>query len=176
MKFKEIGMQGPMLIEPEVKCDNRGNFFRAYCEKEFLNNGIDCNFVQDSISVNLKKNTIRGLHMQLPPYQEDKLVRCIRGAILDVIVDMRVDSKTYLNYYKIKLTQENNFSLYIPKGFAHGFQTLENNSLVYYKMSQEFIPSAYTGFYYLDPKIGIAWETMPDEVTISNQDKEWELL
>ncbi|QHI71955.1 dTDP-4-dehydrorhamnose 3,5-epimerase [Aminipila terrae] len=176
MKILDTLFQGLKVIEMEPHMDNRGSFARAYCEEEFKEAGIDCHFVQDNISYNYKKNTIRGMHWQQEPYGEDKLIRCISGAVYDVVVDMRSGSKTYLKWYGLELTEENQKALFIPKGFAHGYQALEENSTVYYKVSQNYHPESAVGIRHDDRKININWRDLGCEKIMSEQDKKWELL
>lgn len=176
MKIIETEFEGLKVIELEPHKDERGSFARAYCEEEFKRAGINCVFVQDNISHNHKKNTIRGMHWQADPYGEDKLIRCISGAVYDVVVDMRPDSKTYLKWYGIELTAENQKAFFIPKGFAHGYQTMQENSTVYYKVSQSYHPESAKGILYNDPKIRIEWKQLSCPMILSDQDKKWETI
>ncbi|MBE6033266.1 MAG: dTDP-4-dehydrorhamnose 3,5-epimerase [Clostridiales bacterium] len=176
MKIINTEFEGLKVIELEPYKDERGSFARAYCTEEFKDAGIYCNFVQDNISHNHKKNTIRGMHWQEEPYGEDKLIRCISGSVYDVVVDMRQNSETYLKWYGIELTEENQKALLVPKGFAHGYQTLADNSTVYYKVSQSYYPESAIGIRYDDKKINIYWKGLETEIIMSEQDKKWELL
>lgn len=142
MKFKELPLKGAYLIELALKKDERGFFARTFCTQEFANHNLVNHFVQCSTSFNLNKGLIRGLHYQISPHQETKIVRCTQGAIFDVLVDLRADSPTYKQWYGLKLTPSNGNMLYIPKDFAHGFQVLENNSEVYYMMDEFYQPDA----------------------------------
>lgn len=157
MIFKELDLQGAFLIEPELHSDNRGFFARSYCQKEFAAHNLADQFVQCNISFNLKKGTLRGMHFQSPPSQEAKLVRCTMGAIYDVVVDVRKDSPTYKNWLAVELSSENRKMLYVPEGFAHGFQTLSDNSEVFYQMSEFYNPQCSSGFRYNDSGVSIDW-------------------
>lgn len=148
MKFTETKLKGAFIIEIEPIKDERGFFARTWCKKKFSEQGLNTNFVQCNISFNKKKGTIRGMHYQDDPYQEAKLVRCTRGSIFDVIIDMRPESKTYKKWISVGLSPINLKMLYIPEGFAHGFQTLEDNTEVFYQMSE---------FYHAECAMGISW-------------------
>jgi len=176
MKVIDTEFEGLKIIELEPHKDERGSFARAYCAKELKEAGINCTFIQDSISHNYKKNTIRGMHWQEEPYGEDKIVRCLTGAIYDVVIDLREKSSTYLKWFGIELTADNEKAIFVPKGFAHGFQTLEPNSTLYYKMSQEYVKKSGKGIRYDDKKIGVKWINMTQEPIVSEQDLQWELL
>lgn len=142
MIYTELPLKGAYLIELELKHDERGYFARTFCTKEFAEHGLVNNFVQCSTSFNLKKGLIRGMHYQAAPYQETKIVRCTRGSIYDVLVDLRENSPTYKKSYGVELTHANGKMLYIPKDFAHGFQVLEENSEVFYMMDAFHAPHA----------------------------------
>lgn len=142
MKFTELSLQGAYLIELEPLHDHRGYFARTFCMKEFAAHGLATNFVQCSTSFNLKKGLIRGLHYQATPYEETKIVRCIRGKIFDVLVDLREQSPTFKQWLGFELSAENGRTLYIPKGFAHGYQVLEDNSEVFYMMDEFYVPNS----------------------------------
>ncbi len=169
MIFTETDLKGAYIIEPEKLTDDRGFFARTWCQQEFSNRGLDPNLVQSSMSFNHKQGTLRGMHLQLPPSAEVKLVRCTQGAIYDVIVDLRLNSATYLQWIGIKLTADNRTGLYIPKGFAHGFQTLADNTEVFYQISEFYNPNLARGFRWNDPIIKINWPTMVS--TISDRDR-----
>ena len=134
MKFIETGLKRAYVIEIEPILDDRGFFARSWCEKEFQNHGLNPHFVQCNISFNAKKGTLRGMHYQIPPHEEAKLVRCTQGSIYDVIIDIRPDSSTFKSWYGIVLSSINRTMLYVPEGFAHGFQTLEDNTEVFYQI------------------------------------------
>ena len=160
------------MIEPEKLEDDRGFFARTWCQQEFAEQGINSNLVQCNISFNKKRGTLRGMHLQLPPYAETKLVRCTKGAVYDVIIDLRADSETFLQWTAIELTADNCKALYVPKGFAHGFQTLEDNAEVFYQMSQFHAPGCARGFRWNDPTFNIHW--IEKVSVISQRDQEYE--
>ena len=168
MKFVETTLPGAYIITPERLDDERGFFARSFCKREFGSYNLNFNIAQCNISFNEKKGTLRGLHYQKEPYQEAKLVRCTRGAIYDVIVDMRPESSAYRQWISVELTGENRLMLYVPEGFAHGHQSLEDNTEVFYQMSQIYQPEYSMGIRWDDQAIGIVW---PDiEQIISPQD------
>ncbi len=175
MKFEELQIKGAYLITLEPYEDERGTFERQYCKKEFLNAGIDFNICQCNISTNRKIGTIRGMHYQKEPYPEKKLVSCIKGAVYDVIVDLRKNSPTYLKWTGIELTEENNQQLYIPPLVAHGFQTLKDDTTVFYQLGEFFYPEYYDGIRYNDPTVGILWKDI-SPVIINERDKSYKLL
>lgn len=162
MIFVETKLSGAYIIKPERHEDERGYFARTFCKKEFDEHGLNPDVVQCSISYNQKKGTFRGMHFQAPPFQEEKLVSCVQGAILDYIVDLRPDSPTFKEYVKVELSAENGFSLYVPKSFAHGFLTLEEDSLVLYQMSEYHHAESSYGFRWDDPAFDIS---LPFQVT-----------
>ena len=176
MKFTDLSLEGAYLIELEEFKDERGTFSRQFCKEEFLQNKIDFNICQCNISKNYKKNTIRGLHYQKAPYLEPKIVSCPQGCIFDVIVDLRKESPTYLKWQGVELSGKNNNMLYIPPMFAHGFQTLEDNTMVYYQLGEFFNPNYYSGIRFNDPLIGISWKIFENEPIINERDKNYELL
>lgn len=157
MIFKETKLKGAFIIEPERLEDERGFFARTFCQKEFKKYGLNFSIVQCNISFNKKKGTLRGMHYQVAPHEEAKIVSCIRGAIYDVIIDLRKDSPTYCKWFAVKLTVENYKMFYIPKGFAHGFQTLEDDTMVFYQMSEFYHPECAQGARWNDPAFGIEW-------------------
>lgn len=174
MRFTATKLAGAWIIEPQPREDSRGIFARTYCAREFREQGLLDSFVQCNTSWNARKGTVRGLHYQLPPSSEVKLVRCTAGSLWDVIVDLRPDSPTYLQHVAIELSARNRFALYIPEMFAHGFQALEDATEVFYQMSDFYTPKLARGVRYDDPKIAIQW---PLPVTsISDQDLSWTLL
>jgi dTDP-4-dehydrorhamnose 3,5-epimerase len=168
--FKELDLQGAFLIEPEFHSDNRGFFARSYCQKEFASHNLADSFVQCNISFNLKKGTLRGMHFQSPPSQEAKLVRCTKGAIYDVLVDIRKNSPTYKKWVAVELTSENRKMLYVPQGFAHGFQTLSDNSEVFYQMSEFYNPQCSSGFCYNDSKVLIKWPLAVSAISLKDME------
>ncbi len=169
MKFYPLPLEGAYCLEPEEIHDERGYFARTYCKEEFLKFGLNPHLEQCSLSFNRCKYTVRGMHYQISPFKEAKLVSCVQGAIFDVIIDMRKDSKTFLEWFGVELTAENNKQLYIPEGFAHGFQTLADNSKVFYQISEKFHPSSARGVRWDDPRFAIAWP-YKENITISQKD------
>lgn len=174
MRFRETIFQDAWLIELDPAQDERGFFARTFCVKEFADRGLDTRFVQHSMSHSKQRHTLRGMHFQLPPHAETKLVSCIRGAIFDVIVDLRPASPTCLRWQGFKLTSRNRRQLYIPKGFAHGFQTLTQDATVSYLISEFYTPAAASGVRYDDPALAIDWPAAP--TTLSERDQQWPLL
>jgi dTDP-4-dehydrorhamnose 3,5-epimerase len=172
MIFRETKLKGAFIINLEKIKDERGFFARLFCKKEFKKNGLVSAFVQGNISYNKKKNTIRGMHFQRTPFEEVKLVRCIKGSIFDVIIDLRADSPTYKDWIAVKLIQENYKMLYIPEGFAHGYQTLEDNTEILYLVSEFYSPGYEHGVRWNDPAFGIKWPQV-DNIIISKKDKSW---
>ena len=174
MLFLETALKGAYLIDPEPRVDPRGLFARTFCVEEFKAHGLNVFVAQCNLSLNFKRGTLRGLHYQVSPASETKLVRCTAGAIFDVIVDLRPDSSTYLGHCRIELTSENRRMLYIPGMFAHGFQTLVNDTEVFYQMGSSYIPACQHGLRYDDPTLDIKW---PIPVTeIADKDLAWPLL
>lgn len=168
MIFTALQLPGAILIDQEKIFDDRGFFSRTYCAQEFKKHGIDVTFIQFSTSFNQHPHTLRGMHYQIDPYAEEKLITCSAGALYDVIVDLRPDSPTYRQWTSIELTAENGRLVYIPKGFAHGFLTLTDRTEVRYHMSTGFAPSAACGFRWNDPAIGIVWPVK--NPTLSSRD------
>ena len=157
MIFVETPIPGAYVIEIEKHRDERGFFARSWCAREFADKGLDHQLVQCNVSFNTLKGTLRGLHYQIPPYAEVKLVRCTKGSLFDVIVDLRKESSTFLQWFGVELTASNHKMLYIPKGFAHGFQTLENDTEIFYQMSEFYVPQAACGVRWNDPLFTITW-------------------
>ena len=172
MKFKELDIKGAYLIEPEFLKDDRGFFTRVFCDKEFKLYNLCTDFPQWSISYNKKKNSIRGMHYQKPPHEEVKLVMCTKGGILDVLVDLRKESDSYTQWISVNLTEENKKVLYIPKGIAHGFKTLCDNTDVLYHISDFYHPECSTGVLYNDDAFGIEWGDI-DNIVIADKDLTW---
>jgi dTDP-4-dehydrorhamnose 3,5-epimerase len=174
MIFKPTRLQGAYVIELDREEDHRGFFARAFCRKEFEEHGLNPSVVQCNVSRNRRAGTIRGLHFQRPPSAEAKLVRCLRGAIYDVIVDLRPGSPTYLEHFGAELNEENGAALYVPEMFAHGYQALTDDAEALYQVSEFFAPACEGGLRYDDPALGIRW---PAPVTeISAKDRAWPLL
>ncbi len=157
MKIQETKFKNLFVIETEPVRDNRGFFVRVWDENIFKKNGLSYTFVQNSISHNLKKGTLRGMHYQVKPHEEAKIINCIRGKIFDVVIDLRSNSKTYLEKFEIELDSTGNKSLFIPEGFAHGFQTMDDNTDVYYQISQFFKSEFGRGILWNDPVFNINW-------------------
>jgi len=157
MLFTPTELQGAFLIEPEPHADFRGFFARTWCEEEAAAHAVNPRVVQCNVSFNHRKGTLRGMHYQKSPFEEAKLVRCTMGAIHDVIIDLRQDSPTFKRHVGAVLTADNRRMLYIPEGFAHGFQTLEDNTEVFYQMSQFYSPEHTAGVRWNDPTFGIQW-------------------
>lgn len=174
MIFVDIGVRGAFLIDLERREDQRGFFARTFCAREFVEHGLEPAVAQCNLSYNARKGTLRGLHYQVPPAGEVKLVRCGRGAIYDVIVDLRPDSSTYMRHVAVELNADNRRALYIPKDVAHGFQTLADETEVLYQMNEFYAPGYERGLRYDDPALGIAWP-LPVEA-ISERDLAWPLL
>ena len=171
MQFRETDLAGAWVIEPEFICDNRGFFARLFCETEYTAHGLDARFVQHSTSYSAKAGTVRGMHFQTAPHAEVKVVRCVRGAILDVIIDLRPSSTTFKIWRSFELSGERRTQLYVPKGFAHGFQTLTDAAEVIYLISEPYAPVSAKGVRFDDPAFAIRW---PLPVTsISERDKSW---
>lgn len=162
------------MIDLEPRIDKRGFFARTFCAREFEAHGLNPHMFQCNVSFSQKKATLRGMHYQIEPYTEDKLVRCLSGQIFDVAVDLRPDSKTYCQWFGLELSAENNQALYVPRGCAHGFITLTENTLVQYQVSNYFEPSAERGLRWDDPRISIQWPTQPR--VISEKDQKHPLL
>ncbi|WP_405240824.1 dTDP-4-dehydrorhamnose 3,5-epimerase family protein [Lentisalinibacter orientalis] len=165
MRFVETELVGAWVLEPDKKADERGYFTRLRCAREFAERGLPREFVQTNLSYNRAAGTFRGLHYQLPPSREGKLVRCIRGAIDDIIVDLRPGSRSFLRHQWFRLDAEGLKALFVPAGFAHGFRTLEDGSEVLYEMSDYYAPDLACGIRWDDPALGI---TMPGEVVCIN--------
>ena len=157
MLFIETKLAGVYIIELEKREDDRGFFARTFCQREFDAHGLNPRIVQCSVSFNRRKGTLRGMHYQVAPYEETKLVRCTMGAIYDVAVDLRRDSPTFKQWVAVELTADNRTMFYIPEGFAHGFQTLEDNTEVAYQMSEFYHPESARGVRWDDPAFGIKW-------------------
>jgi dTDP-4-dehydrorhamnose 3,5-epimerase len=161
--FIETKLQGALVVEPELLEDDRGFFARTWCHKEFAEHGLNPALVQCSISFNKYKGTLRGMHYQAHPFQEDKLLRCTRGAIYDVIIDLRADSPTFTHWIAVELTADNRRMLYVPKGFAHGFQAVEDESEVFYQMSEFYHQECSMCVKWDDPSFAIEWP-LPDPI------------
>lgn len=157
MIFTETKLSGVYVIDIEKFEDERGFFARSWDRKKFDEIGLNPNLVQCNISFNIQKGTVRGMHFQKSPHEEDKIVRCTKGKIFDVIIDLRKDSSTFGKWEGFELSEDNHKILYIPKGFAHGFQTMEDNSEIFYQMSEYFMPEYASGLKWNDPSFKIVW-------------------
>jgi len=169
--FVETFLKGAFVIDLEKREDDRGFFARAFCQREFAEHGLEVQVAQCNISFNERKGTLRGMHYQVSPFEEAKLVRCTRGSIYDVIIDLRGDSRTFGRPFGVELTARNRRMLYIPREFAHGFQTLEHDTEVFYQMSQYYSAEHSRGVRWNDPAFGIEWP--PDERIISERDQQY---
>lgn len=174
MNFIETGLSGLYLIEIQAIADARGFFARSFCAKEFKDSGLDPAVAQCNISFNERAGTLRGMHYQEAPHEEARLVRCTSGAIYDVAVDLREDSPTYLKWYAVELNSENRRMLFVPKGFAHGFQTLVDRTEVSYMMSEFYHPESARGLRWNDPTLAIQWPL--ENMTISEKDSAYAML
>lgn len=171
MIFQETELPGAYLIEPEKRGDERGFFARAWCAREMAEHGLAAELAQANLSRSAQAGTLRGMHFQRAPHAETKLVRCTRGSLYDVIVDLRPGSPTYRRWFGAELSADNGRMLYVPEGFAHGFQTLEDDTEAYYLVSEFYTPGAEGGVRYDDPAFAIRW---PRPVTvISPKDESW---
>lgn len=163
MDFTETKVRGAFLLTPEKILDDRGFFARTWSEAEFSERGLDSKLVQCSLSFNKRRGTLRGMHFQRAPFAETKLVRCTRGVIYDVVLDLRPDSATFKEWVAVELSADNHQMLYIPKGCAHGFQTLTDEAEVFYQMSEYYNPASAAGVRWNDPFFAIEW---PQEVSV----------
>jgi dTDP-4-dehydrorhamnose 3,5-epimerase len=170
--FSEAGLTGAYVIDLERIEDERGFFARAWCERELTEHGLESRIAQCNVSFNYRKGTLRGMHFQRPPHEEVKLIRCIRGSLFDVIIDLRPNSADHKRWIGVELSASNRRMLYVPRGFAHGFQTLEDDTEVYYMVSEFYAPGAEGGVRWDDPVFGIEWPIhRPSE--ISEKDQHW---
>ncbi|MBK5222595.1 MAG: dTDP-4-dehydrorhamnose 3,5-epimerase [Acidimicrobiia bacterium] len=168
MRFESTSLDGVTIVELEPHVDERGAFARTFCEAEFADAGLPVAFPQCNLSINHLRGTLRGMHYSAGSHGESKLVRCVRGAVLDVVVDIRPDSPTRLRWVAVELSADNRRALFVPEGFAHGFITLADDSDVYYHMGATYRPEAARGFRWDDPSVGIDWPSPP--VVISEAD------
>ncbi len=174
MQFTATPLAGAFVIDIERREDSRGFFARTYCEQEFAAHGIVKQPVQSNVSFNATRGTVRGMHFQRPPHAEAKLVRCTAGSIFDVIVDLRKESPTRHRWFGVELDSSSHRALYVPEGFAHGFQTLEDDTEVFYQMFNLFQPGAGDGLRWDDPSLGIRWPL--DTVVMSDKDRAYPFL
>jgi dTDP-4-dehydrorhamnose 3,5-epimerase len=169
MRFESTRLAGTWVIDLEPHHDERGFFARSYCEREFAEHGLSTVYPQGNVSVNAKALTLRGMHYQAAPHREVKVVRCVAGAIHDVVVDLRPDSPTRFQWVAAELSARNRRALYVPEGCAHGFLTLEDDTEVHYQMGAPFMAGAARGFRFDDPRFGIAWPATP--LILSERDR-----
>ena len=174
MHFKKTKIPGVAVVEPAPHVDSRGRFMRAWCLQEFSENGIDFVPIQANLGFSIQKGTLRGLHFQGADAPEAKLIRCTRGAMFDVALDLRPDSPTYKKWFGVELSAENGNMLYIPPLCAHGYQTLRDDTEMFYMASAIYTPSAASGVRYDSPAFGIEWPLSP--TAMSDQDRSWQLI
>jgi dTDP-4-dehydrorhamnose 3,5-epimerase len=174
MRFTETAVVGAFVIDPEPFSDERGSFARVFCAHEFEEHGLEPRIVQSNLSVNHQAGTLRGLHYQRAPHEETKLVRCIRGALFDVVVDLRPGSPSYRRWVGVELTADNQRALFVPRGCAHGFQTLVDDTEAIYDVSAMYAPNHEGGAHHADPAFGIEWP-LP-VASISDKDRSWPFL
>jgi dTDP-4-dehydrorhamnose 3,5-epimerase len=174
MIFTETLLPGAFIIDLEPRSDSRGLFARTFCQQEFASHKLKPVIAQANLAFNHKKGTLRGMHFQSPPVAETKLVRCTRGAILDIIVDLRPESPTYLQHIAVELTEDNHRGLYVPERFAHGYQVLADKTETSYQVGEFYAPGSEGGLFYDDPRLGLSWP-LPVSV-ISDKDAAWPML
>jgi dTDP-4-dehydrorhamnose 3,5-epimerase len=174
MRFRDTPIPGAHLVELEPRADDRGAFTRTFCAVEYAQQGLVSAFVQANSGFSVARGTLRGLHFQLPPHAEAKTVRCVRGAVYDVIVDARPESPAHLAWYGVELREGEPFLVYVPEGCAHGYLTLEDETEVAYQTSAAYAPDAERGIHYADPAVGIEW---PGPIlVVSERDRAWPFL
>ena len=174
MLFSETKLNGAFIIDLERREDNRGFFARAFCQHEFADHGLKQVIAQANIGFNRRRGSVRGMHFQYPPAAETKLVRCTRGAVLDIIVDLRPESPTYLDHVSVELSADNHRAIYVPERFGHGYQVLEDETETSYQVGEFYTPEAEGGLRYDDPALGLTWPLTVTE--ISEKDAGWPLL
>lgn len=174
MIFTETKLEGAFTIDVKRLGDNRGFFARTFCQNEFKEHGLKPTIAQGNIAYNKTKGTLRGMHFQFPPKGETKLVRCTRGAIVDIIVDLRPESPTFLDHIAVELTEDNHRAIYVPERFGHGYQVLKDNTETSYLVGEFYSPEDEGGLMYNDPKLGLEWPLPIEE--ISEKDSKWQLL
>jgi dTDP-4-dehydrorhamnose 3,5-epimerase len=174
MVFTETRLKGAFIVDLERREDSRGFFARAFCQHEFQDHGLKPFIAQANVAFNHKKGTMRGMHFQFPPAAETKLVRCTRGAILDIVVDLRPESATYLLHVAVELTEDNGRALYVPERFAHGYQVLRDKTETSYHVGEFYAPGSESGLLYSDPRLKLEWP-LPVAV-ISEKDERWKTL
>jgi len=171
MIFNQTELKDAWTIDLDKHEDDRGFFARAFCKNEFRDHGLNTEVAQANLSYNKYKHTLRGMHFQTEPHGEAKLVRCVRGAIYDVIIDVRKESPTFKKWIGVELSDRNRRMLYVPEGFAHGFITLEDNTEVFYQVTEFYTPGAEKGIRWNDPEFNIQWPAVPE--VMSDKDKNW---
>lgn len=169
MIFKPLDLDGAFRIELEFKADERGAFARSWCQREFAARGLTAQIAQCNISINRARGTVRGMHFQADPHAEAKVVRCVRGKIHDIIVDLRPGSPTYCRWTAVELEARAGAALYVPEGFAHGFQTLEDDTEVHYLMSEFYAPESARGVRWDDPAFGIRWPLEISSISVTDR-------
>ena len=174
MIFTETELAGVFIVDVDRHKDNRGFFARMFCQNEFVAHGLKPLVAQGNIGSNRRRGTVRGMHFQFPPAAETKYVRCVRGAVLDIIVDLRPESPTYLQHVAVELSARNQRGIYIPERFAHGYQTLEDDTDTLYMVGEFYTPGVEGGLRHDDPSLGLRWP-LPVEV-ISEKDRNWKLM
>ena len=174
MLFTETKLRGAFIIDLERREDNRGFFARAFCQNEFSDHGLKPIIAQANIGFNRRRGCLRGMHFQYPPAAETKVVRCTRGAVLDIIVDLRPESPTFLEHISVELTADNHRAIYIPERFAHGYQALEDETETSYQVGEFYTPGSEGGLRYDDPVLGLTWPLPVSEM--SEKDAAWPLL
>lgn len=174
MKFEETKLAGAFIIDIERIGDNRGFFARAFCQKEMADHGLNPTIAQANLGFNATKGTVRGMHFQYPPAAETKLVRCTRGAVVDIIVDLRPESPTYLEHVEVELTADNYRAIYVPQRFGHGYQALKDDTETSYLVGEFYTPGREGGLRHDDPRLGLSWPLPVTEV--SAKDQAWPLL
>ena len=174
MKFIEVPLRGAYIVEIEPFRDNRGLFVRTFCFNAFGEIGFNKQIVQINHSITIRKGTIRGMHYQVPPACETKIIRCVQGSVFDVMVDLRIGSPTFMQWYAIELSKENMRMVYIPEGFAHGFETLTDNAELIYHHSAPYMPECERGLRYDDPVLAIGWPLEAD--IVSDRDRDYRFV
>jgi dTDP-4-dehydrorhamnose 3,5-epimerase len=167
--FTETKLKGAFVIDLDRRDDSRGFFARGFCQNEFEAHGLKPTIAQANIAHNVRKGTVRGMHFQFPPVAETKLVRCTRGAILDIIVDLRPESPTYLQHIEVELNEDNQRALYVPERFAHGYQALRDNTDTSYQVGEFYTPNAEGGLRYDDPRLGLRWPLPVSVISAKDQ-------
>jgi dTDP-4-dehydrorhamnose 3,5-epimerase len=161
MRLEQLPVAGAFIVSPERHCDARGWFARTFCRDEFAAHGLIGDFVQCSASFNARRGTLRGMHFQRAPHEETKLVRCTRGAVFDVLLDLRPDSATFRHWHAVELSEQDGVAVYVPAGLAHGFQSLTDTTEVFYQITERYLPETSAGVRWNDPAFAIDWPIRP---------------